>query len=174
MPAFKTISRRGFMGTTAAGALAPLAMAGAARAETDAFAYEIVRSEGEWREMLSAEEYHILREGGTERPHSSPMAADYSEGTFHCRGCDLCLYTSRWREEVDKGWVFFRHAEPDTMLMDIDGPEEAYGQMALDSLTNIEAHCRRCGSHIGHILKVDNKVLHCMNGAALRLELKEA
>ncbi|WP_316013747.1 peptide-methionine (R)-S-oxide reductase [Roseobacter sp. HKCCA0434] len=167
-------TRRQFMGTTIAGAaLSPLA-AGSAAARDDGFTYEIERTETQWRELLTDEEYAILREGGTERPHSSPLTTDYREGTFHCRGCELQLYSSQWREEVDKGWVFFRHAEPNAMLMDIDGPEEAYGQPELASLTNIEGHCRRCGSHIGHILLVEGKVLHCMNGSALIFRPTEA
>jgi len=168
-------TRRRFMGTTVAGAaLAPLALATGARAEQSAMTYEIVRSEEEWRSMLSEDEFHILREGGTENQYTSPLASDFSEGTFHCKGCDLTLYSSRWREDVDKGWVFFRHGEPDTLLMTIDGPQEAYDQPALDSLTNIECHCRRCGSHMGHILNINNVVLHCINGTALTFTATEA
>ncbi|QPH52630.1 peptide-methionine (R)-S-oxide reductase [Pontivivens ytuae] len=138
--------------------------------------YEVVRSEAEWREQLTEDEYAILREGGTERPHSHPLSQDYRAGEFLCKGCGLCVYVSRWREQVDKGWVFFRHAQPDTVLMAIDGPEEAYGQagMGLESLTNIEAHCRRCSSHLGHILIVERKLLHCINGTALTFEPAEA
>lgn len=161
-------SRRRFLGTTVAGAaMAPLAVATSARAQDDGFTYEVTRSEAEWREMFNDFEYRILREGNTEPQYTSPLARQFEDGVFNCRGCDLELYSSRWREDPDKGWVFFRHAQPDAMLMSIDGPQEAYGQMGLESLTNIEVHCRRCGSHIGHILLVNNKILHCLNGCAL-------
>jgi len=174
-PDHPTPTRRRFLSSAGVSALsvAALAAPGTAASQTgaagDDFTFEITRTEAEWRARLSPEEYDILRGGQTELPGTSPLWQDFTEGTFHCRGCDLPLYTSNWRAPVDKGWVFFAHAVPNSVLTGIDVPQEAYG-MGSDWPNLIETHCRRCGSHLGHILLVDGDVLHCINGTALHLE----
>jgi peptide-methionine (R)-S-oxide reductase len=163
------MNRRTFV---SAGGLSALAVASgppAASAATGTgkdFTYEVTRTEAEWRARLSEEEFRILREGETELPGTSPLADDMRAGDFHCRGCDLQVYDSDWRAPVDKGWVFFAHAVPNSVLTGIDGPQDVYG-MDADWPNLIEAHCRRCGSHLGHILLVEGEVLHCINGTAL-------
>lgn len=164
-------SRRAFMGSTLLSAAA-LPFAGAAQARPERnfdFIYEITRSEEEWRARLSKYEYEILRNSGTEWAKSSELWDDYREGMFHCRGCDLTVYSSEWRVELDKGWVFFSHAQPTTVLTDIDKAAN-YSMNASAARTMIEAHCRRCGSHLGHILTVEGQLVHCINGASLRFE----
>ncbi|MEM7256563.1 MAG: peptide-methionine (R)-S-oxide reductase [Pseudomonadota bacterium] len=132
----------------------------------DKFVYEVVRSDAEWRAMFDDETYKILRLGDTEWPRSSKWWDDFRDGHFSCVGCGLPNYDSIWRARVDKGWVFFHQSRPDALLMGIDG--EAPDGMSDDkSNATIEAHCRRCGSHMGHILKVNGEVLHCINGKAL-------
>lgn len=138
----------------------------AATAESDTFTYEVQRTDAEWREMFDEETYKILREGDTEWPKSSKWWNDYRPGYFCCVGCKLPNYDSIWRAKVNKGWVFFHQSRPDSLLMGIDG--KAPDGMTKDNpKATIEAHCRRCGSHMGHILKVNGKVLHCINGKAL-------
>ena len=170
------MNRRGFLAAAGIGTLGAAAGHRAATAATGTgadFAYEITRSEEEWRARLSDEEYRILRGGGTELPRSSELWDDMRAGEFRCRGCDLHVYSSNWRAPVDKVLVFFAHAVPNAVLMYIDGPQEAYG-MSEDWANLIETHCRRCGSHLGHILLVDGEVLHCINGAALAFTPSEA
>ncbi|MEM0938064.1 MAG: peptide-methionine (R)-S-oxide reductase [Pseudomonadota bacterium] len=135
--------------------------------ERDPFSYEIQRSEEEWRALLSKEEYTVMRDRWTELPRSSDLWDDYREGQFSCRGCGLHVYSSDWRVPLDKGWVFFAHAEPMTVMTDIDGPQASYGMDPNGPGNMIEVHCRRCGSHLGHILIVDGKLVHCINGASL-------
>ncbi|RED11983.1 peptide-methionine (R)-S-oxide reductase [Pontivivens insulae] len=162
----KMQSRRAFLASTASGAaLAPL-VATQATAEVDPIIYEVQRSDAEWRAILEPEPYRILREGGTEPQFSSPKVSDFRAGTFQCGGCDLTVYSSQWRAVVQKGWVFFDHSEPDTVLTGIDGAVSEYGQMSAEN-TNIEAHCRRCGSHLGHIVHIEGRIRHCINGFAL-------
>lgn len=166
MPTHRT-TRRALLGS-AAFATAGLTLgrtAGAQERGTD-FAYEVRRSEAEWRAQLAEDEYQILREGGTEWPQTSALWDDYAEGRFDCRGCDLALYDSEWRAPIDKGWVFFYHAHPDTVLTGID-TAEAYTGMVDPNRTLIEVHCRRCGSHLGHILNVEGEIVHCINGTSL-------
>jgi len=162
------MTRRGFV---AAGAAAPLALAaggaGARPAGADGFIYEIRRTEEEWRALLTPQEYRILREGGTELPASSDLWDETRAGTYSCKGCTLDIYASDWKVPLDKGWVFFVHAIPNAVLMGTDGPEQAYGMDPQGDNTLIEAHCRRCGSHLGHILLVEEQILHCINGRSL-------
>lgn len=162
------LNRRAFLGASAAALSLPGAAAMARQGGApDRFAYEITRTEAEWRARLTEKEYLILREGDTELPRSSYLWDETRAGRFCCKGCDLAVYDSRWRVPLDKGWVFFAHAVPDTVLMGIDGPQLAYGQDPDAPINMIEAHCRRCGSHLGHILLVEGQVLHCINGASL-------
>lgn len=162
------LTRRNLLRTSAL-AGAAVAVGGAVEAENvsgDAFVYEIRRSEAEWRAMLSDDEYAILREGDTEWPTTSPLWNDYSAGDFDCRGCDLHLYSSDNRAPIEKGWVFFYHSQPNAVLTDIDtGNPYTMAQDARGSL--IEVHCRRCASHLGHILIVDGELVHCINGTSL-------
>jgi len=168
-------TRRAFLGSSILTAAAlPLAGPAAARPERTAdFQYEITRTEDEWRKILTEYEYEILRNSGTEWAKSSALWEDYREGSFACRGCDLGVYSSDWRVELDKGWVFFSHAQPTTVMMDIDKAAN-YSMNGNVERTMIEAHCRRCGSHLGHILTVDGVLVHCINGASLSFEPAEA
>lgn len=165
----KKTSRRAFLASGAAlGAALPFA--GAARAAVqDAnapFAFEVERTEEEWRAHLSEYEFDILRAKGTEWPGSSDLWDDYSAGEYTCRGCDLHLYRAEHRAPIDKGWVFFFHSVPNAVLtgIDIGSP---YTMNENDDRSLIEVHCRRCGSHMGHILRVDREVVHCINGTSL-------
>jgi len=117
--------------------------------------------------MLSEEEYNILRRGSTELPETSDLWNVFDEGTYHCRGCDLRLYDSTWKVDVGLGWNFFRHSVPDTVLTGIDAPVVEYGQTMGGPDNMIEIHCRRCGSHMGHIVRVNRDPLHCINGKSL-------
>ena len=160
-------NRRAFLtatGITAAAAVAPRQAAAGVSAD---FSFEVTRTEEEWREMLSEDEFRIMRRGGTELPGSSELWTETRPGDYCCKGCDLLTYRGAWREPVDKGWVFFRHSEENTVLTGVDGPVAEYGMDPYTDLTMIEAHCRRCGSHLGHILLVDAMILHCINGASL-------
>ena len=170
---YPDLQRRALFGATAASALL---FAGGTRGVAAApgpnpvgFAFEITRSDAEWKEMLTEAEYKILREGGTENPETSPLWQEKRAGIYCCRGCDLTLYESGWKAPVDKGWVFFYHAEPNSVLTGIDPFVEEYGQTPEGrSFVNImEVHCRRCSSHLGHILNVEGEPLHCINGTSL-------
>ena len=165
------VSRRNFLASTT-GAATAVALGGTSQAAanqnpSDAIAYEITYSDEEWREMLSAQEYAILRDGKTEKPKSSPLWEETAEGFYHCRGCDLCSYDGRWKTILDKGWVFFFHSEPDAVLTSIEGAVPEYGDMVSSQFSVTELHCRRCGSHLGHYVYIAGRMTHCINGAAL-------
>tara|TARA_R110001583_G_scaffold48229_2_gene150858 strand:- start:115 stop:696 length:582 start_codon:yes stop_codon:yes gene_type:complete len=133
---------------------------------TDNYTYEVNYTVAEWKERLTETEFTILREGETEEAKSSPLWKEKREGLYHCKGCELTLYESKYKTVLDKGWVFFEHSKRDAVLMGIDFFTH-YSRGGPKKNTVMESHCRRCGSHLGHILYINKKILHCINGASL-------
>ena len=164
-------TRRALLGAAAATALAPISARAATQDGSDAFAYEVQRSVPDWLTRLTDEEFRVMRLGGTEVPHSSKTWDERRAGMFLCKGCDLPIYDSRHKVHLTKGWAFFQHSCRDSVLMGIDGEETmtmgGQPQAGYVAGPTIEAHCRRCGSHLGHILWVERQILHCINGIAL-------
>ncbi|MCM2560723.1 peptide-methionine (R)-S-oxide reductase MsrB [Lutimaribacter sp. EGI FJ00015] len=148
------MNRRHFL---ALGSLLPFA--GTARAAQDRF--EVIRSDAEWREMLTPEQYNVMRREGTEPPGSSPLDKVYDPGMYHCRGCDLALYSSEHKYDSGTGWPSFWQAQ-----------EGAIGTKRDFKLIypRTECHCGRCGSHLGHIFNdgpPPTGKRHCLNGVSL-------
>jgi peptide-methionine (R)-S-oxide reductase len=119
-------------------------------------------SDEQWRRRLSAEQYAVLRRGSTERAGSSPLDREKRRGTFHCAGCDHPLFASAAKFDSGTGWPsFFRPLEG------------GVGTRADNTLfmRRTEVHCRRCGSHLGHVFDDGPRptgLRYCMNGTALR------
>jgi len=164
-----SLSRRGFFASTGAAALtvasAPVSASVEAGSASD-FKYEVVRTTDEWYNLLGEQSYAIMREGFTEERKSSPLWEETRAGAYHCKGCDLYNYDASTKVVLDKGWVFFEHSLPDSVLTAIDGAVPQYGAMA-EGTALIEVHCRRCASHLGHILIIGGGIKHCINGASL-------
>jgi len=151
------MNRRFF--TAALGALGAGACTG--RAAQAAAPFEITRSDAEWRAMLSAEEYRVMRREGTERAFSSPLDKVYAPGTYHCRGCDLPLYAGADKYDSKTGWPSFTQSLPGAI-----GTKEDRSLF----MRRTECHCRRCGSHLGHIFDdgpAPTGKRHCLNGVSL-------
>jgi len=129
------------------------------------FQYTYQRTEEQWRAQLSEFEYKILRQGETEPRKFSPLWKEMRAGSYRCKGCNLLTYNSEYKVKLKKGWTFFRQSEPDSVLTGID-LVTSYGGKEKNG-TTMEAHCRRCGSHFGHILYVQGEILHCINGTSL-------
>ncbi|MGR3503513.1 peptide-methionine (R)-S-oxide reductase MsrB [Pseudaestuariivita sp.] len=122
--------------------------------------FEITRTEAEWRAMLTDVEYAVMREEATETAFSSPLDAETRKDTYHCKGCDLPLYSSAHKYDSGTGWPSFWQSLPG-----------AIGTKADNSLfaTRTEVHCRRCGSHLGHIFDDGPPPTgdrHCLNGVS--------
>ena len=153
------MNRRSFTILTSAGLAYGLFGAGRGTAQSETF--EITRTEAEWRAMLTPAEYRVMREEGTERAGSSPLDKVYDPGVYLCRGCDLPLYDASTKYDSGTGWPSFYAA--------LDGAIGTKQDRKLFMLRT-ECHCRRCGSHLGHIFDDGPRPTgkrHCLNGVSL-------
>lgn len=123
--------------------------------------FEVIHSDSEWRALLSAEQYVILREEGTERAYSSPLNNEHRKGIFACAGCDLPLFSSDTKFDSRTGWPSFWAPLDNAVATRQD---RSFGML------REEVHCRRCGGHLGHVFQDGPKptgLRYCMNGLAL-------
>ena len=173
-------SRRRFLSSAAVAAVAAPTLtteAFARRPADNDFDYEVKRTEAEWRAMLSDEEYDILRAGGTERKFTSRLTIEERAGAYTCRGCDLKLYDAEHKVIYPIGWAFWFHSEDNAVLTgkDVIPAEMSDGEQEMGTAKVMsELHCRRCGSHLGHMVSIKNKPTHCINGSALVFTPAEA
>ncbi|WP_210483073.1 peptide-methionine (R)-S-oxide reductase MsrB [Microvirga antarctica] len=119
------------------------------------------RSDAEWRKQLSPEQYAVLREGGTEMPFTSPLLHEKRAGTFICAGCDLALFSSTTKFDSGTGWPSFWSAIKGAVGTSVD---RSFGAV------RTEAHCSRCGGHLGHIFDDGPKptgLRYCIDGVAM-------
>ncbi len=122
---------------------------------------KIIRSEEEWRQLLTPAQFEILREEGTERPHSSPLNKEKRNGVYACVGCELELFTSEMKYDSGTGWPSF--------YTSIEGHLETKLDFKL-IYPRTEYHCARCGGHQGHVFDDGPEPTGqrwCNNGLAL-------
>ena len=130
--------------------------------EVRADTFEVVKSDDDWRRVLSGPAYKVLRQHGTEPPFSSALNKEKRKGTFACAGCDLPLFASDTKFESGTGWPSFWQPLPDAVGTSVD-------RSLLMKRT--EVHCRRCGGHLGHVFDDGPKptgLRYCMNGVAMK------
>ena len=124
------------------------------------------KTDDEWRQTLTPEQFHVLREHGTERAGTSPLNREQREGTFTCGGCGQALFTSDTKFESGTGWPSFYRPIEAAIATTTDS---SYG------MTRVEAHCAQCGGHLGHVFPDGPKPTgdrYCMNGVALEFKPK--
>jgi len=144
-----------------AGALLALRIPGIAFAEQTK-SFEIQKTPEEWKTILSPEQYHVLREHGTERPFTSPLDHEKRKGIFSCAGCDLPLFDSSTKFDSKTGWPSFYQPLDNAIGTTTDRSH---------MMVRTEVHCRRCGGHLGHVFKDGPKptgLRYCMNGVAMK------
>jgi peptide-methionine (R)-S-oxide reductase len=129
--------------------------------------FEVTKTEAEWKQTLTPEQFRVLRKHGTERAGSSPLNDEKRDGTFHCAGCGQALFSSETKFESGTGWPSF--------WKPLDG---AVGTTTDRSffMTRTEVHCSRCGGHLGHVFDDGPKptgLRYCMNGVAMTFEPAE-
>lgn len=124
---------------------------------------EVVKSKEEWKKQLAPEQFHVLREKGTERPFTNKYAANHEHGIYRCAGCGLDLFRSEDKFESGTGWPSFTAPiAPENVKTAVDKSFFS---------TRTEVMCRRCGGHLGHVFDDGPKpsgLRYCMNSAALQ------
>jgi peptide-methionine (R)-S-oxide reductase len=123
--------------------------------------FPVRKTEEEWRQQLTEDQYYVLRDHGTERPGSSPLNHEKRKGRFHCAACGQALFDSDTKFESGTGWPSFYEPIASAVGTSID---RSY------FMVRTEVHCARCGSHIGHVFEDGPKptgLRYCMNGVAL-------
>lgn len=126
--------------------------------------FPVAKSNDEWRQSLSPEQYHVLREHGTEPAGSSPLNTEKRAGMYLCAGCGNVLFDSATKYDSGSGWPSFAEARPSVIGTSIDKSH---------FMVRTEVHCLNCGGHLGHVFADGPEprgLRFCMNGAALRFE----
>lgn len=129
--------------------------------------FAIVKTDEEWRNALTEEQYRVLRRHGTEPAGTSPLNAEKRQGRYFCAGCGAPLFESAAKYESGSGWPSFTEARPDAVGTSLDDSH---------FMTRTEVHCARCGGHLGHVFPDGpgpGGRRYCMNGASLRFAPKD-
>ena len=125
---------------------------------------KIVKSEEEWKKELSPEQYHVLREKGTERPYSGEYTGHFEKGKYVCAGCGYELFTSGMKFESHCGWPSF---DKELGIGDrvIKKADDSFG------MSRTEILCARCGGHLGHIFDdgpTETGNRYCVNSLSIK------
>jgi peptide-methionine (R)-S-oxide reductase len=129
---------------------------------------KVIRTDEEWKKLLTAEQYRILRNHGTETPFCSPLVDVKEKGSFYCVGCDLELFRTDAKFNSGTGWPsFFQPAEKGAIWLRAD---YSYGMIRSEVL------CSRCDGHLGHLFgdgPEPTKLRFCINGEVLVFKKRE-
>ena len=139
-------------------------------ARPDGSAYDVTKSEDEWKDSLSREEYYVLREAGTEPPFTGEYTDTKTVGTYRCRACQAELFSSDSKFDSHCGWPsFFTPLAGDSVVLLED--------RSLLGGVRTEAHCAKCGSHLGHVFEGEGydtptDQRWCINSISITLDPK--
>jgi len=126
------------------------------------------KSEAQWRDELSPEQFHVCREKGTERPFTGAYHAEKASGLYRCSCCGEPLFDSDTKFDSGTGWPSFWQPVNDAAVE----TEEDLSH----GMRRIEVHCRKCGAHLGHVFPDGPRptgLRYCINSVSLDLERKE-
>jgi len=124
---------------------------------------KVVKSEAEWRAQLSAEQYRVTRQAGTERAFSSEMCGLFEPGIYACVCCDTVLFDAREKFDSGTGWPSFTQPiSTEAIAYNLD---ESYG------MQRVETVCNTCDAHLGHVFPdgpPPSGLRYCMNAVSLK------
>lgn len=129
---------------------------------------QIEKTEREWRDQLTPEQYHVMREHGTERAFTGRYWDTHEDGTYHCAACGAELFSSDTKYDSGTGWPSFWEPKDD------DSVELRQDRSFF--MVRTEVLCRQCGSHLGHVFDDGPRPTgqrYCMNSCAMELKPKE-
>jgi peptide-methionine (R)-S-oxide reductase len=129
---------------------------------------KVTKTDAEWKQILTPNQYEVTRQKGTERPFSSPLNEIHESGIFECVACDLALFSSKAKFDSGTGWPsFYQPIAKENVREEIDrGSSEV----------RTEVLCARCDAHLGHVFEDGPKptgLRYCMNGVALKFVKEE-
>ena len=131
-------------------------------------ASKVTKSDAEWREQLSSEQYRVLREHGTERAFTGVYCDTKEPGVYRCAGCGAELFRASEKYDSGSGWPsFWEPADPAAVETESD---RSLG------MQRTEVHCTACGGHLGHVFEDGPEptgLRYCINSAALTHEKQQ-
>src|SRR6266851_131940 len=124
---------------------------------------KVIKTDAEWKQILTPEEYNVMRRKGTEAPYSSPLNDIHDAGTFECAACELPLFSSSTKFNSGTGWPsFWAPIKKENVREEVDNTL---------GMARTEVLCARCDAHTGHVFDDGPKptgLRYCMNGVALK------
>ncbi|MEK7466182.1 MAG: peptide-methionine (R)-S-oxide reductase MsrB [Planctomycetota bacterium] len=132
--------------------------------KTDAAAV-LPKTEAEWKQKLTEQQYYVLREHGTERAGTGEYANHHEAGIYRCAGCDEALFKSTDKFDSGTGWPSFTQPLKDGVIASEE--DQSHG------MVRSEVHCARCGGHMGHVFTDGPKptgLRYCINSVSLKFE----
>jgi peptide-methionine (R)-S-oxide reductase len=130
---------------------------------------KIKKTDDEWREKLSPDEYAVCRQNSTERAFSGRYWDTKTPGIYHCAGCGTALFDSDTKYDSGSGWPSF--------YQPIEGAPIGENRDTTHGMIRVEVHCARCDSHLGHVFEDGPQptgLRYCINSLSLKLEEKKA
>jgi peptide-methionine (R)-S-oxide reductase len=129
--------------------------------------FDVEKSDDQWQQELTNDQYHVLRRHGTEPRGSSPLNKEHRRGTFVCAGCGQPLFSSDTKFDSGTGWPSFSAPMDDA----VESTEDRSHFMV-----RTEVHCKHCGGHLGHVFDDGPRPTgqrYCMNGVAMKFRPRE-